>query len=84
MQLVSMDWKLGVSISSSSCRALNSPHVSLLLKVADPGGSVQQHSAEMSVSEFQVSHTISQFQVRFQVDMFHFQVCHVHVHVAYM
>ncbi|KAL5460090.1 hypothetical protein EMCRGX_G033511 [Ephydatia muelleri] len=52
-QLVSMDWKLGVSISSSSCRSLNSPHVSLLLKVANPAGTVQQHSAEMSVSEFQ-------------------------------
>ena len=52
-QLVSMDWKLGVSISSSACRSLNSPHVSLLLKVADPAGTVQQHSVEMSVSEFQ-------------------------------
>ena len=49
-----MDWKLGVSVSSSSCRSLNSPHVSLLLKVADPGGNTQQHTAEMSVPEFQV------------------------------
>lgn len=52
-QLVSMDWQLGMAMSSSSCRSLNSPYVTLQLNIADPSGSLQQRTLQMSVSEFQ-------------------------------
>ena len=54
-QLVSMDWQLGMAMSSSSCRSLNSPYVTLQLNIADPSGSLQQRTLQMSVSEFQVT-----------------------------
>lgn len=54
-QLVSMDWQLGMAMSSSSCRSLNSPYVTLQLNVADPSGSLQQRTLQMTVSEFQVT-----------------------------
>ena len=54
LQLVSMDWQLGVAMSSSSCRSLHSPYLTLQLKVADAAGKVQQHTLQMTIPEFQV------------------------------
>ena len=54
-QLVSMDWKLGVAMSSSSCRSLNSPYVSLQLRIAESGGNIRLQTVEMTIPEFQVS-----------------------------
>lgn len=51
-QLVDMQWSLGMSMASSNCRNLNSPFVAVLLKVAEPSGTVTERSFEMTVPEF--------------------------------
>ncbi|KAL5012805.1 hypothetical protein ScPMuIL_011356 [Solemya velum] len=51
-QLVDMDWKLGIAVSSDSCRNLNAPYVTMTLRVADPSGCMKTHSFEMSVLQF--------------------------------
>ena len=53
-QLVSMDWKLGVAMSSSSCRSLSSPYVTLQLRIAEAGGNIRLQTVEMTIPEFQV------------------------------
>lgn len=53
-QLVDMQWSLGMSMASSNCRNLNSPFVAVLLKVAEPSGTVTERSFEMTVPEFKV------------------------------
>lgn len=55
-QMVDMQWKLGMAVSSDTCRSLNSPYVSLLLKVADTSGEVTYKSFEMSIPQFQNFH----------------------------
>ncbi|KAJ8349964.1 hypothetical protein SKAU_G00250940 [Synaphobranchus kaupii] len=52
-QLVDVQWKLGMAISSDTCRSLNSPYVSLLMKIADTSGHISSKSFEMTVSQFQ-------------------------------
>jgi hypothetical protein len=52
-QLIEMKWKLGVAMSSSSCRSLGVPYVTMVLSVADASGLVKDHSFEMSIAEFQ-------------------------------
>ncbi|KAJ8256096.1 hypothetical protein COCON_G00199600 [Conger conger] len=52
-QLVDVQWKLGMAISSDSCRSLNSPFVTLLLKVADSSGQISSKSFEMTIPQFQ-------------------------------
>ncbi|XP_012689445.1 COMM domain-containing protein 6 isoform X1 [Clupea harengus] len=59
-QMVDMQWKLGMAVSSDTCRSLNSPYVSLLLKVADTSGEVSYKSFEMTIPQFQNFH--SQFK----------------------
>ena len=54
VQLVSMNWKLGVAMSSSSCRSLSTPYISLQLRMSESAGTTQLHSIEMTVPEFQV------------------------------
>jgi len=49
-----MQWSLGMSVASSNCRNLNSPFVTVLLKVAAPSGTVTEHSFEMTLPEFKV------------------------------
>ncbi|KAK7882372.1 hypothetical protein WMY93_028546 [Mugilogobius chulae] len=56
-QLVDMQWKLGMAVSSDSCRSLNSPYVMVMLKVADPSGQICQKSFEMTVQQFQNLHS---------------------------
>lgn len=51
-KLVDLKWKLGVAMSSNNCRNLNSPFVTISLKVADPSGQVQERSFEMTVPQF--------------------------------
>ncbi|KAM3607841.1 uncharacterized protein V6R79_014994 [Siganus canaliculatus] len=55
-QLVDMQWKLGMAVSSDACRSLNSPYVSLLLKIVDPSGQICQRSFEMTIPQFQNFH----------------------------
>ena len=54
LQLIGMEWKLGVSMSSNYCKSLGSPHVGLQLKVAGSDGRPTTHTVEMSVPQFQV------------------------------
>ena len=49
-----MDWNLGMSMSSNSCRSLNSPHVGLELKVSESRGEIKTTNIQMSLPEFQV------------------------------
>ncbi|XP_022086866.1 COMM domain-containing protein 6-like [Acanthaster planci] len=51
-QLVDMQWKLGVAMTSGICRSLNSTFVMMTLKIADPSGKVTTKSLEMTVAEF--------------------------------
>nr|XP_046259370.1 COMM domain-containing protein 6 isoform X1 [Scatophagus argus] len=55
-QLVDMEWKLGMAVSSDTCRSLNSPYVSLLLKFVEPSGQICQRSFEMTIPQFQNFH----------------------------
>ncbi|XP_051259032.1 COMM domain-containing protein 6 isoform X1 [Dicentrarchus labrax] len=55
-QLVDMQWKLGMAVSSDTCRSLNSPYVSLLLKIVEPSGQISQRSFEMTIPQFQNFH----------------------------
>lgn len=55
-QLVDMQWKLGMAMSSDTCRSLNSPYVSLLLKFVEPSGQICQRSFEMTIPQFQNFH----------------------------
>ncbi|XP_061917786.1 COMM domain-containing protein 6 isoform X2 [Entelurus aequoreus] len=55
-QLVDMQWKLGLAVSSDTCRSLNSPFVTILLKIAEPSGQIHQKAFEMTVPQFQNFH----------------------------
>ncbi|XP_028847462.1 COMM domain-containing protein 6 [Denticeps clupeoides] len=52
-QLVDLRWKLAMAVSSDTCRSLNSPYVTLSLKVADSSGEVTHKSFEMTIPQFQ-------------------------------
>ncbi|XP_069746654.1 COMM domain-containing protein 6 isoform X4 [Narcine bancroftii] len=52
-ELVDLQWKLGMAVSSDSCRSLNYPYVTMVLKVADPSGEIIRRSFEMTVPQFQ-------------------------------
>ncbi|XP_064413788.1 COMM domain-containing protein 6 isoform X2 [Latimeria chalumnae] len=52
-QLVDFHWKLGMAVSSDSCRTLNYPYVSITLEVADSSGQITYKSFEMTVPQFQ-------------------------------
>lgn len=55
-QLVDMQWKLSMAVSSDTCRSLNSPYVSLLLKMVEPSGQITHRSFEMTIPQFQNFH----------------------------
>ena len=63
LQLASMDWKLGISMSSNTCRALNSPYVSLVFTVVTDVvmGTTKQYSVELSMQQFQVTIATPQY-----------------------
>ena len=52
-----MDWKLGISMSSNTCRALNSPYVTLVFTVVTDVviGTTKQYSVELCMQQFQVT-----------------------------
>ncbi|RXN03190.1 COMM domain-containing 6 [Labeo rohita] len=52
-QLVDIQWKLGMAVSSDTCRSLNSPFISVLMKIADTSGEMSYKSFEMTVQQFQ-------------------------------
>ncbi|XP_038626928.1 COMM domain-containing protein 6 [Tachyglossus aculeatus] len=52
-QLIDIQWKLGMAVSSDSCRSLKYPYVSMTLKVADQSGQIVNKSFEMTVPQFQ-------------------------------
>ena len=43
-----------MAVSSDTCRSLNSPFVSMLLKIAEPSGLISHKSFEMTIPQFQV------------------------------
>lgn len=51
-KLVDMQWKLGVAVSSDSCKNLNSTFVAMTVKVADSSGKLTTHAFEMTVPQF--------------------------------
>uniref|UniRef100_A0A8C1SKW6 TBC1 domain family member 4 n=1 Tax=Cyprinus carpio TaxID=7962 RepID=A0A8C1SKW6_CYPCA len=54
-----IQWKLGMAVSSDTCRSLNSPFISVLMKIADTSGEMSFKSFEMTVQQFQVPEVIS-------------------------
>ncbi|XP_036429342.1 COMM domain-containing protein 6 isoform X2 [Colossoma macropomum] len=52
-QLVDIQWKLGMAVSSDTCRSLNSPYISILMKIANTSGEISYKSFEMTVLQFQ-------------------------------
>lgn len=54
VQVVDIQWKLGMAVSSDTCRSLNSPYVTVLLKLVEPSGQIRQKSFEMTIPQFQV------------------------------
>ncbi|XP_048955277.1 COMM domain-containing protein 6 isoform X4 [Canis lupus dingo] len=53
-ELVDFQWKLGMAVSSDSCRSLKYPYVAVLLKVADHSGQVKNKCFEMTIPQFQI------------------------------
>ncbi|NXC44526.1 COMD6 protein, partial [Penelope pileata] len=51
-QFVDIKWKLGVAMSSDTCRSLKYPYVTVTLKVADPSGQITNKSFEMTIPQF--------------------------------
>uniref|UniRef100_A0A8C4KID7 COMM domain-containing protein 6 n=1 Tax=Dromaius novaehollandiae TaxID=8790 RepID=A0A8C4KID7_DRONO len=51
-QFIDISWKLGVAMSSDTCRSLKYPYVTVTLKVADPSGQVTNKSFEMTIPQF--------------------------------
>ncbi|XP_072478402.1 COMM domain-containing protein 6 isoform X1 [Notamacropus eugenii] len=52
-QLLDLQWKVGMAVSSDSCRSLKSPYVAMTLKVADQSGQITNKSFEMTIPQFQ-------------------------------
>ncbi|XP_064349149.1 COMM domain-containing protein 6 isoform X2 [Camelus dromedarius] len=52
-KLLDFQWKLGMAVSSDSCRSLKYPYVAVMLKVADDSGQVKKKSFEMTIPQFQ-------------------------------
>ncbi|XP_002713034.1 COMM domain-containing protein 6 isoform X1 [Oryctolagus cuniculus] len=52
-QLIDFQWKLGMAVSSDSCRSLKYPYVAVMLKIADHAGHVKSKSFEMTIPQFQ-------------------------------
>ncbi|XP_070095989.1 COMM domain-containing protein 6 isoform X4 [Equus przewalskii] len=52
-ELIDFQWKLGMAVSSDSCRSLKYPYVAVMLKVADHSGQVKNKSFEMTIPQFQ-------------------------------
>ena len=55
-KLTGLQWRLGVSLASSSCSQLLSPYVALNFTVTDSNGEKKVHSAELTYKEFHAFH----------------------------
>ncbi|NP_001016464.1 COMM domain-containing protein 6 [Xenopus tropicalis] len=55
-ELVDFQWKIGMAVSSDSCRSLNHPYVTIELKVADYSGQITSKVFELTIPEFQNFH----------------------------
>ncbi|XP_050807642.1 COMM domain-containing protein 6 isoform X2 [Gopherus flavomarginatus] len=51
--IIDIRWKLGMAVSSDSCRSLKYPYVTMTLKVAEPSGQIMSKSFEMTIPQFQ-------------------------------
>ncbi|TFK01643.1 COMM domain-containing protein 6 [Platysternon megacephalum] len=63
-QIIDIQWKLGMAVSSDSCRSLKYPYVTMTLKVAEPSGQIMSKSFEMTIPQFQVCNLVSYFSKR--------------------
>ncbi|XP_043360536.1 COMM domain-containing protein 6 isoform X2 [Dermochelys coriacea] len=52
-QIIDIQWKLGMAVSSDSCRSLKYPYVTMTLKVAELSGQIMSRSFEMTIPQFQ-------------------------------
>nr|XP_034970128.1 COMM domain-containing protein 6 isoform X1 [Zootoca vivipara] len=52
-RLIDFQWKLGMAVSSDSCKSLKSPYVTMAVKVADASGHITSKTFEMTVPQFQ-------------------------------
>ncbi|OCT95510.1 COMM domain-containing protein 6 isoform X1 [Xenopus laevis] len=52
-ELVDFQWKIGMAVSSDSCRSLNHPYVTVELKVSDYSGQITSKIFELTIPEFQ-------------------------------
>ncbi|KAG8452243.1 hypothetical protein GDO86_004152 [Hymenochirus boettgeri] len=52
-QLVDFQWKIGMAVSSDTCRSLNHPYVSVELRIADYSGQIASKMFELTIPEFQ-------------------------------
>ncbi|XP_074844970.1 COMM domain-containing protein 6 isoform X2 [Carettochelys insculpta] len=52
-QVIDLHWKLGMAVSSDSCRSLKYPYITMMLKVAEPSGQIASKSFEMTIPQFQ-------------------------------
>ncbi|XP_018103983.1 COMM domain-containing protein 6 isoform X2 [Xenopus laevis] len=55
-ELVDFHWKIGMAVSSDSCRSLNHPYVTVELKVADYSGQITSKILELTIPEFKNFH----------------------------
>ncbi|NXR12324.1 COMD6 protein, partial [Semnornis frantzii] len=51
-QFVDIKWKLGVAMSSDTCRSLKYPYFMVTVTVADPSGQITDKSFEMTIPQF--------------------------------
>ncbi|NXG41243.1 COMD6 protein, partial [Psilopogon haemacephalus] len=51
-QFVDIKWKLGVAMSSDTCRSLKYPYIMVMLTVADLSGQITDKSFEMTIPQF--------------------------------
>ncbi|OXB66942.1 hypothetical protein ASZ78_014103 [Callipepla squamata] len=66
-QFVDIKWKLGVAMSSDTCRSLKYPYVAVTLKVADPSGQITNKCFEMTVPQFKVCNPGSSLVISFSL-----------------
>jgi hypothetical protein len=53
-KLVDMKWKIGVASASNLSDQINTPYVTLALKIADNEGKISDVTMELTIAEFQV------------------------------
>ena len=49
-----LKWKIGVALSSSICKDMNHPYVSLSFQIRENNGTLTHHNVELSYDDFMV------------------------------